>query len=231
MAPALTFREIMSKIKSHCKLGLTATLVREDDKIKDLKFLVGPKLFEANWLELQNQGYLAKVQCIEIRCEMTPDFFEKYLVSREHQKKILYTANPTKFLALQICIRRHSAQGDKIIIFSDNLQCLNKYSKILDKPRIAGDVPEIKRMEILDKFQKSDDCNVIFLSRVGDTSLDIPNANVIIQISSHFGSRKQEAQRLGRILRPKRDTHSKYNAFFYTLVSKNTSVTSLYIYI
>uniref|UniRef100_A0A674H771 General transcription and DNA repair factor IIH helicase/translocase subunit XPB n=1 Tax=Taeniopygia guttata TaxID=59729 RepID=A0A674H771_TAEGU len=148
--PAKMFRRVLTIVQAHCKLGLTATLVREDDKIVDLNFLIGPKLYEANWMELQNSGYIAKVQCAE----------------------------PT-------------AQGE--------------------------------RMQILQNFKHNPKINTIFISKVGDTSFDLPEANVLIQISSHGGSRRQEAQRLGRVLRAKKGmVAEEYNAFFYSLVSQDT---------
>jgi len=108
----------------------------------------------------------------------------------------------------------HKKNGDKIIIFSDNLFCLTQYAEKLKLPYISGGVGANERETILEKFRSTDIFHAILMSKVGDTSLDLPNANVIIQISSHFGSRRQEAQRLGRILRPKKDSISEYNAFF-----------------
>jgi DNA excision repair protein ERCC-3 len=100
-------------------------------------------------------------------------------------------------------INLHESRGDKIIVFSDNLFALKMYAKKLKKPFISGEVSQQERMGILHYFQKTNEINTIFLSKVGDTSIDLPGANVIIQISSHFASRRQETQRLGRILRPK----------------------------
>ncbi len=93
------FRKVLSICKAHCKLGLTATLVREDNKIQDLNFLIGPKLYEANWLDLQELGFLARVKCIEVWCEMTTDFYKEYLIARPRLKPILSANNPNKFLA------------------------------------------------------------------------------------------------------------------------------------
>ena len=185
--PADMFRKVFETVKSHCKLGLTATLVREDNKIKDINFLIGPKLYEANWLELQESGYLARVQCIEVWCEMTPEFYSEYLKSRQ---QTLYVANPNKFLACQYLINLHESRGDKIIVFSDNLFSLKTYAQKLKRPYISGDVSHNERMGILHYFQKTNEVNTIFLSKVGDTSIDLPGANVIIQISSHFGARR-----------------------------------------
>ena len=119
MAPANTFRSVTSQIKSRCKLGLTATLVREDARVKDLNYLIGPKLYEANWLDLTRQGYLANVQCIEVWCEMTHDFYKEYLNRAKLQKMLFYVCNPNKFIACEYLINLHEARGDKIIVFSD----------------------------------------------------------------------------------------------------------------
>jgi len=203
-------------------LGLTATLVREDGKISDLSFLIGPKLYEANWLSLQSQGYIAKCQCVEVWCPMTAEFYREYLTSREN-KGLLYMANPNKMLAMQYLIDLHKRRGDKIIIFSDNLFLINQFSEILRIPKIYGKTSARDRSDLLNLFKSSDEVNAIFVSKVADDSFDIPGANVVIQISSHYKSRKQEAQRLGRILRPKENVHTgEFNAFFYTLLSKDT---------
>jgi len=245
LLPAETFSEIVkTKYKSHCKLGLTATLVREDNKIKDLHFLIGPKHYEANWLDLQKEGFLARVKCTEIWCEMHPKFYEIYLTNpNSEKKKVLYVSNPIKYLATLILLEKH--KGEKIIIFSDNLFTINQYDKFLQERilrnsrnnantninqndislnyrRIDGDTNPSNRDKFLKEFKNNNKVNILLMTKVGDISIDIPNASVIIQVSSHFGSRMQEAQRFGRILRPKKDALSEYNAFFYTIVSKNT---------
>lgn len=130
--------------------------------------------------------------------------------------------NPTKFQACQFLIQYHERRGDKIIVFSDNVYALQEYALKLGKPFIYGSTPQQERMNILQNFQYNDQINTIFLSKVGDTSIDLPEATCLIQISSHYGSRRQEAQRLGRILRAKRRNDQGFNAFFYSLVSKDT---------
>lgn len=222
VVPAAMFRRVVSCIAAHAKLGLTATLVREDDKISDLNFLIGPKLYEANWMELSQKGHIASVQCAEVWCPMTAEFYHEYLRESARKRMLLYIMNPTKFQACQYLIQYHESRGDKIIVFSDNVYALQEYALKLQKPFIYGSTPQSERMKILSNFQLNDKINTIFLSKVGDTSIDLPEATCLIQISSHYGSRRQEAQRLGRILRAKRRNDEGFNAFFYSLVSKDT---------
>ncbi|KAI0067383.1 DNA repair helicase rad25 [Artomyces pyxidatus] len=222
VVPAAMFRRVVTTIKAHSKLGLTATLVREDDKIADLNYMIGPKLYEANWMDLAAKGHIANVQCAEVWCPMTPEFYREYLREQSRKRMLLYCMNPKKFQACQFLIKYHEDRGDKIIVFSDNVFALEAYAKKLRKPYIHGATGQVERMRILQHFQHSPEVNTIFLSKVGDTSIDLPEATCLIQISSHFGSRRQEAQRLGRILRAKRRNDEGFNAFFYSLVSKDT---------
>lgn len=222
VVPAAMFRRVVTTIAAHAKLGLTATLVREDDKISDLNFLIGPKLYEANWMDLAQKGHIANVQCAEVWCPMTSEFYQEYLRESARKRMLLYIMNPTKFQACQFLIHYHEQRGDKIIVFADNVYALQEYALKLGKPFIYGSTPQQERMNILQNFQYNDQVNTIFLSKVGDTSIDLPEATCLIQISSHYGSRRQEAQRLGRILRAKRRNDEGFNAFFYSLVSKDT---------
>lgn len=221
--PAKMFRRVLTIVQAHCKLGLTATLVREDDKIADLNFLIGPKLYEANWLELQKNGFIARVQCAEVWCQMSPEFYREYLTCRSCKKMLLYVMNPQKFRACQFLIQYHERRSDKIIVFSDNVFALKHYAIKMNRPYIYGPTSQQERMQILQNFKFNPKVNTIFVSKVADTSFDLPEANVLIQISSHGGSRRQEAQRLGRILRAKKGAIAEeYNAFFYSLVSQDT---------
>jgi len=229
VVPAKMFRKVIGSVKAHTRLGLTATLVREDDLISDLNFLIGPKLYEANWMDLTAQGYLANVQCVEVWCPMTGPFMKEYLMaSNARLKQLLYVMNPSKLRATEFLVRFHEERGDKIIVFSDLVYSLKLYAEMLKRPLIYGETPERERQAILGTFRATDALRTICISKVGDTSIDLPEANVIIQVSSHFGSRRQEAQRLGRILRPKSYTQqdgsnrSSFNAFFYSLVTADT---------
>ncbi|KYN99745.1 putative DNA repair helicase RAD25 [Plasmodium gaboni] len=226
-APAPSFRRINDIVKSHCKLGLTATLVREDLLIRDLHWIIGPKLYEANWVELQNKGFLAKALCKEIWCSMPCSFYKYYLKSNSFIKRRLYTCNPRKLMMCEYLIKYHEQNNDKIIVFSDNIFALLHIAKTLNKPFIYGKLSPIERIAIINKFKHDSSINTILLSKVGDNAIDIPIANVVIQISFNFASRRQEAQRLGRIIRPKNKANEKKNindpdSFFYSLVSKDT---------
>ncbi|ROT40174.1 Rad3 protein [Sodiomyces alkalinus F11] len=223
VVPANIFRKVTSSIKTHSKLGLTATLLREDDRISDLNFLIGPKLYEANWMELSQQGHIARVQCAEVWCPMPTEFYDEYLKAPARKRALLYIMNPSKFQACQYLINYHESRGDKIIVFSDNVYALKSYALKLGKVFIYGETGQAERLKVLENFQHNPQVNTLFLSKIGDTSLDLPEATCLIQISSHYGSRRQEAQRLGRILRAKRRNDEGFNAFFYSLVSKDTS--------
>ncbi|KAF2140378.1 uncharacterized protein K452DRAFT_289115 [Aplosporella prunicola CBS 121167] len=224
VVPAEMFSRVTHTIPSHAKLGLTATLLREDDKIEELNFLIGPKLYEANWQELSDLGFIAKVICSEVWCQMTTEFYAEYLRANQTNKRaLLFTMNPRKFQACQFLIDYHERRGDKTIVFSDNVFALKEYAKKLQKFFICGETSNQERAQVLQHFQNNPAVQTIFLSKIGDTSLDLPEATCLIQISSHYGSRRQEAQRLGRILRAKRRNDEGFNAFFYSLVSKDTN--------
>ncbi|XP_020623232.1 TFIIH basal transcription factor complex helicase XPB subunit-like [Orbicella faveolata] len=234
--PAKQFRRVLTVVQAHCKLGLTATLVREDDKIQDLNFLIGPKLYEANWMELQNNGFIARVQCAEVWCPMTPEFYREYLNIRTRKRKLLYVMNPNKFRSCEFLIRFHERRNDKVIVFSDNVFALKKYAEKLKKPFIYGPTHQSERMQILQNFQHNPLVNTIFISKVRQNYLfslvsrfdteemyySAKRQRFLVnqgysfkvitrlagmeefKISSHGGSRRQEAQRLGRILRAKK---------------------------
>ncbi|KAK4245945.1 DNA repair helicase [Corynascus novoguineensis] len=208
VVPAQMFRKVIGSIKAHSKLGLTATLLREDKKIDDLNYLIGPKLYEANWMELSQQGHIARVQCAEVWCPMPTEFYEQYLTASARSRPLFCAMNPRKFQACQYLIKYHETRGDKIIVFSDNVYALEVYAKKLMKPFLYGGTSISERQEVLDYFRNSPDCSTLFLSKIGDTSLDLPEAT--------------EAQRLGRVLRVKRRNEEGFNAFFYSLVSKDT---------
>ena len=225
-AAAKSFRRVTEVVKAHTKLGLTATMVREDQKIDDLKYLVGPKLYEANWIELAEAGYLARVKCFEIIVPMTQPFYKAYLqtgTSNANRRKILAAANPNKILMMESLLQYHEARGDKILMFCDYLDLLIALKNKTGRAALWGDVSNDEKTKIFNMFRSGNKVNTIIISRIGDKAIDLPSANVLIQICSLYGSRMQESQRLGRVLRPKQGKTDEYNAFFYTLVSNDTN--------
>ena len=230
VVPAAMFRRVIGIVKAHAKLGLTATLVREDALIADLNFLIGPKLYEANWLDLTRAGHIANVQCAEVWCPLTKEWAREYLrPENAGRRPLLHAMNPSKFRACALLVDYHErVRRDKVIVFSDNIFALREYAVRLRRPFIYGGTPHAERTRVLARFKTDPALNTVFLSKVGDNSIDIPEANVLIQVSSHAGSRRQEAQRLGRILRAKRPRGGgppppdEFNAFFYSLVSTDT---------
>ncbi|EAN87800.1 DNA repair helicase, putative [Trypanosoma cruzi] len=232
--PAEAYKESLSLVDAKGVVGLTATYVREDAKIQDLFHLVGPKLYDVSWETLASSGYLANVTCIEVLTPLTRQFSLEYMQrsGEDHtlqQRKMpllvmLAAANPNKMLCVLELVRRHVADSSKILVFCDHLLLLREYGTLLHAPVICGQTPHRERLMIFSDFQSTSKLNVICLSRVGDVSVNLPSANVVIQVSSHGGSRRQEAQRLGRILRPKaRASNGKMvDAWFYTIISTDT---------
>ena len=219
--------EFVSKIKVQCKIGLTATLVREDDRIGDLEFMIGPKLYEAPWQHLQKEGYIANAKCFEVIIPMTKFFYEEYITedtdgtkSTTLRKRLLETINPYKFEICKTLINKHLACGHKIILFCDIVSAASYYANNLRIPNrhMDGKTRDEDREIILEQF-KSGAIDLLITTKVGDVGIDLPDANVGIQINSSSGSRRQEAQRLGRVLRPKEGCNY---AYFYSLTSKDT---------
>ncbi|CAB9503326.1 transcription factor complex helicase XPB subunit [Seminavis robusta] len=224
VVPAPEYRRAIQSIKARCKLGLTATMVREDGKIADLRPLIGPTLYEAKWKDLTAQGYLANVKCLEVWCPMTPDFADAYKKEPKQRSKMrLCGVNPNKLRAVEMLVRYHESQGDKIIVFSDCIFTLEVFAVMLERPYLYGQTKEWEREFWLGEFRKDTrEVPTILLSKIGDVAIDLPKANVLIQVTSHDASQRQEAQRLGRILRPKFGDNASFDAFFYTLVCTQT---------
>ncbi|KAF7720890.1 hypothetical protein EC973_005870 [Apophysomyces ossiformis] len=252
--PANNFSKAISKIKARVRLGLTATMLREDEKIGDLETLVGPTLYHAKWKELADRGYIAKVICTQVEMDMPLPIREAYesiqsgtsggvLGHAHHMKSLLAILNPKKVQLCQRLVQYHEARGDKVLVYCDHIDALKLYAKAIDRPFIYGGTPTDEARQLLERFQidvqkveegakwsevaayrakKAKQINTILLSRIGDTSLDLPAATVLIQVSSHFGSRRQEAQRLGRVLRAKKRNEKGFYSRFYTLVTVNT---------
>ncbi|KAG5495709.1 hypothetical protein GH5_03374 [Leishmania sp. Ghana 2012 LV757] len=230
--PAESFRGSLGFLDAKGVVGLTATYVREDHKILDLFHLVGPKLYDISMETLASQGYLANVHCVEVRTPMTKEFGLEYMDRSSKARGagkapvlvMLAAANPNKMTCVRELVWRHLDAGAKILVCCDHIMLLKEYGELLNAPVICGSTQHKERLMIFSDFQSTSKINVICVSRVGDVSVNLPNANVVIQVSSHGGSRRQEAQRLGRILRPKeRAANGKtVNAWFYSIISMDT---------
>eukprot|EP00750_Incisomonas_marina_P019480 INCI3438.1.p1 GENE.INCI3438.1~~INCI3438.1.p1 ORF type:complete len:1025 (-),score=174.55 INCI3438.1:1391-4171(-) len=234
MLPAAQARLAVSSVRAHCKLGLTATLIREDHKELDLSYLIGPKLYDQNWQDLVSQGYLARVQPVSVLCPLPPKFFQQFLLEgtdrhghREVRNHISHL-NPIKYHCAEFLIDYHRNRGDKILIFFHSLRPMEVYAKGLKKqsgltddfPAIKGDTKPGIRHKWLSQF-KAGTISVLLLSQVGDVGIDLPSANVVIEIDAQGQNKRQLAQRFGRILRPKAKSEGP-QAYFYSLVSMDT---------
>ncbi|MAU92616.1 MAG: helicase [Planctomycetes bacterium] len=215
LLPAPVFRAT-ADIQARRRLGLTATLIREDGKENEVFCLIGPKRYDAPWKDLEQGGFIASVECIEVRVPMSDELSRTYMNSSKRARYRLACENPQKTDVLTALLRKH--EGRRILIIGLYISQLQKLSKRLNVPFIHGKMPNEEREELYDAFRRGQ-VPVLIISKVGNFAIDLPDANVAIQISGTFGSRQEEAQRLGRILRPKSDgSMSK----FYSLTSENT---------
>jgi DNA excision repair protein ERCC-3 len=203
LTPANQFRKVTNTIRSHLKLGLTATMVREDELIAELPFLVGPKLYELDIFTLRMRGHIAYVECHELHIPLTEEFSQAYSAAEDssEERRLIYTTNPNKTRVCATLIRRHLERGHKIMVFCDSLFALDWYAQMLKRPKICGKVPPEERAEILRHFRSSKGGDCVLFSKVGDQSIDLPEADVVIQLALLDGSRMQEGQRIGRIQR------------------------------
>ncbi len=215
LLPAPVFR-ITAELQARRRLGLTATLVREDGREEDVFSLIGPKKYDVPWHDLERQGWIAPAICYEIRVDMPEAERLEYIVAEERQKYRIAADNSVKLDILDRLLRYH--KGDRVLIIGMYLEQLEKIAKRYDFPLITGKTKVPEREELYEKF-RTGEISTLVVSKVANFSIDLPDANVAIQISGTFGSRQEEAQRLGRILRPKSDGSQ---AYFYTIVSKET---------
>ncbi len=213
LLPAPVF-QITALVQAKRRLGLTATLVREDGKEKDVFSLIGPKKYDVPWKTLEKIKFIAKAVCYEIRIELPEELNLDYLTSTKRQAFRIASENPEKIKYIRKLLDKY--KSSKIIIIGQYINQLNKIQQIFNIPLIKGSTPNREREEIYNSFRKGE-FNRLILSKVGNVAVDIPDANVLIQVSGSFGSRQEEAQRLGRILRPKDN-----EAIFFSLVSKGT---------
>ncbi len=213
LLPAPVFR-ITADIQARRRLGLTATLVREDGREGDVFSLIGPKRYDVPWKELEGKGFIAEARCCEIRLELLPKQALEYAAASERRKYRIAAENPAKLDVVAELLRRH--KDEHILIIGMYLDQLRRIARRFKAPLITGKTPNADREELYEQF-RAGRIRVLVVSKVANFSIDLPDANVAIQVSGTFGSRQEEAQRLGRILRPK-------NAFasFYSVVSRNT---------
>jgi len=213
LLPAPVFR-VTAEIQSVRRIGLTATLIREDGAERDVFSLVGPKRFDIPWKELESLGWIAEARCREIRINMPDETRISYAIAEKRRKIRLAAENPRKIdIALQLVKNRHE---DQILIIGQYISQLEDIAERLKVPIITGRTPNPERDRIYNNFRKGEE-RVIVVSKVANFAIDLPDASVAIQLSGSFGSRQEEAQRLGRILRPK-----KRDSWFYSLVSRGT---------
>ncbi len=218
MLPAPVFREV-ANIQARRRLGLTATLVREDGLEDDVFSLIGPKKYDVPWKNLEQQGWIAKANCVEIRVPLPQAMRMDYATTDQREQFRMASENPVKIPVIEDLIRKHS--DDSIMIIGQYLSQLALLSEEFDAPIITGKTPNKEREEIYKKF-RTGEYQVIIVSKVANFAIDLPDANVAIQVSGTFGSRQEEAQRLGRVLRPK--GQGKENvAHFYSVTTKDTS--------
>jgi DNA excision repair protein ERCC-3 len=216
LLPAPVFR-ITAELQARRRLGLTATLVREDGREEDVFSLIGPKKYDVPWKDLERQGWIATADVTEIRIPLPPDRRMQYALAEKKQKYRVAAENPSKYEVLEQLLAKHP--DDQILIIGMYLDQLAQVAEQYGYPTITGKTPVRERRKIYQQFREGTVARLI-VSKVGNFAIDLPDASVMIQISGTFGSRQEEAQRLGRILRPKKNG---LLAHFYTLVSKDTN--------
>ncbi len=214
LLPAPVFR-VTAEIQAVRRLGLTATLVREDGRETDVFSLVGPKRYDVPWKELEQKGWIAEANCYEIRIDLPDSMRIEYATADKRGKFRIASENPRKLEITRQIIDNH--REDSIMVIGQYLSQLNALAEALEAPLITGKTPNPERERIYAAFRRGE-VHVIVVSKVANFAIDLPDASVAIQVSGTFGSRQEEAQRLGRILRPKRK-----NSYFYSIISRYTT--------
>ncbi|HWS84131.1 MAG TPA: DNA repair helicase XPB [Ktedonobacteraceae bacterium] len=215
LLPAPVFR-VTAEIQAKRRLGLTATLVREDGREADVFSLIGPKKYDVPWRELEQQGWIATAECHEIRVGLTEDEQMNYATAETREKYRIAAENPEKITITRHLAERH--QNDQVLIIGQYLDQLKLLADELQAPLLTGRVPTGQREKLYEQFRRGEIKRLV-VSKVANFAIDLPDANVAIQVSGTFGSRQEEAQRLGRILRPKSDGGL---AYFYSIVTRDT---------
>ena len=217
LLPAPVFR-LSTEMQATRRLGLTATLVREDHKETEVFSLIGPKKYDIPWRILEAQGWIATADCNEIRIPMEAELKMKYALAPVREKITLASTNPEKTDIVERLLKYFDKPDDRVLIIGQYIDQLETLSKELGIPLITGKTPNKDREKLYAAFRDGSLKNLM-VSKVGNFAIDLPDANVLIQISGTFGSRQEEAQRLGRVLRPKSDGGA---AHFYSIVTQDS---------
>jgi DNA excision repair protein ERCC-3 len=215
LLPAPIFR-MTADLQARRRLGLTATLVREDGREGDVFSLIGPKRYDSPWKEMETQGWIAPADCVEVRVTLTDTERLAYATADAEERYRFCATTATKTNVIQALVDRH--KGEQTLVIGQYIDQLDELGERLDAPVIKGETRVKERERLFDAF-RSGDISVLVVSKVANFSIDLPEATVAIQVSGAYGSRQEEAQRLGRVLRPK---SSGATARFYAVVARDT---------
>ncbi|MFP5335115.1 MAG: DNA repair helicase XPB [Actinomycetes bacterium] len=215
LLPAPIFR-MTADLQARRRLGLTATLVREDGREGEVFSLIGPKRYDAPWKEIESQGYIAPADCVEVRVTLPDGERLAYATAEPEERYRLCSTSGTKTRVVEELVRRHA--GEQTLVIGQYIDQLDELAERLDVPVVKGETSVTERQRLFDAF-RSGELSTLVVSKVANFSVDLPEASVAIQVSGSFGSRQEEAQRLGRLLRPKGDGRT---ARFYAVVARDT---------
>ncbi|MCO5968642.1 DNA repair helicase XPB [Actinoallomurus soli] len=215
LLPAPIFR-MTADLQTRRRLGLTATLVREDGREGDVFSLIGPKRYDAPWKEMEAQGWIAPADCVEVRVTLTDTERLAYATAEQEDRYRFCATTESKTSVVQALVDRH--RGEQLLVIGQYIDQLDELGERLDAPVIKGETKVKERERLFDAF-RSGELQVLIVSKVANFSIDLPEASVAVQVSGTFGSRQEEAQRLGRVLRPKA---SGKGARFYSVVARDT---------
>jgi len=215
LLPAPVFK-LTADLQARRRLGLTATLVREDGREGDVFSLIGPKRFDAPWKEIEAQGFISPAICYEVRVDLPASDRLEYAAAADDERYRLAATAPAKIDVVRDLVAKH--RGEQILVIGQYLDQIDVIAQALDAPQITGSTPVDEREQLYHGFREGR-IPVLVVSKVANFSIDLPEASVAIQVSGSFGSRQEEAQRLGRLLRPKTSGHT---ASFYTLIARDT---------